>query len=112
MSEKPEVFVGSENVFHDIGLPNASEHLVRAQLVRRIDRVMKERRIRQAEAASLLGVTQPDISKMLRGGFHLFSVERLMRFLVALGQDVEIVVKPSASDGRLSVVVENAPQAG
>ena len=55
-------------------------------------------RIRQTEAAKLFGVTQPDVSKMLRGDFRQFSVERLMRFLVALGQDVEIVVTPHHND--------------
>ena len=57
---------------------------------------MKARKLKQAEAAELFGVKQPDVSKMLRGDFRQFSVERLMRFLVALGQDVEIVVKPHA----------------
>jgi Helix-turn-helix domain len=42
----------------------------------------------------LFGVRQPDISNMLRGEFRQFSVERLLRFLVKLNQDVEIVVKP------------------
>jgi predicted XRE-type DNA-binding protein len=81
-------------VFQDIGVPNAEEHLVKAQLVYKIDTILKERGMKQADAAGLLGVRQPDISKMLRGEFRQFSVERLMRFLVALNQDVEIVVKP------------------
>ena len=82
------------NVFKDIGVPNADEHLVKAQLVFKIDTIMKKRRLKQVEAAHLFGVRQPDISKMLRGEFRQFSVERLLRFLVALGQNVEIVVKP------------------
>lgn len=86
--------MGSGNVFADIGLPNAEEHLVKAQLVVGIDGLMKKRGLKQIEAAKLFGVTQPDISKMLRGDFRQFSVERLMRFLVALGQNVEIVVTP------------------
>ena len=85
---------GSSNVFADNGLPNAEEHLVKAQLVVRIDGLMRERGLKQSEAASLFGVKQPDVSKMLRGDFRQFSVERLMRFLVALGQDVEIVITP------------------
>jgi predicted XRE-type DNA-binding protein len=55
---------------------------------------MKSRRLKQAETAVLLGIKQPDVSKMLRGEFRQFSVERLLRFLVALDHDVEIVVKP------------------
>ena len=54
----------------------------------------KKRRLKQVEAARLFGILQPDVSKMLRGEFRQFSVARLMRFLVALGQDVEIVVRP------------------
>jgi predicted XRE-type DNA-binding protein len=82
------------NVFKDIGVPNPEEHLVKAQLVYKIDSIMTKRRLKQAEAARLFGVKQPDISKMLRGEFRQFSVERLMRFLVALDQNVAIVVTP------------------
>jgi predicted XRE-type DNA-binding protein len=85
---------GSRNVFKDIGVPNAEEHFVKAQLVFKIDTLMKDRGLKQVEAADLFGIRQPDISKMLRGEFRQFSVERLLRFLVALDQDVEIVVKP------------------
>jgi predicted XRE-type DNA-binding protein len=94
-----DVFVGSGNVFADIGLHNADEHLIKAQLVYKIDGIIKERRLKQVEAARMLGVRQPDVSKMLRGDFRQFSVERLLRFLVALGQDVEIVVKPARRSG-------------
>ena len=86
--------VGSGNVFKDLGIPNAEEHLVKAQLVFKIERIMKDRGLRQSETAKLLGVKQPDVSKMLGGEFRQFSVERLLRFLVLLDQDVEIVVRP------------------
>jgi predicted XRE-type DNA-binding protein len=86
--------VGSGNVFADAGLPNAEEHLIKAKLVHKIDTLMKDRGLKQIEAADVFGARQPDVSKMLRGDFRQFSVERLLRFLVALGQDVEIVVKP------------------
>ena len=97
--------IGSDNVFADICLPNAGEHLVKAQLVVKIDRLIKERCLKQSAAAALFGVRQPDVSKMLRGDFRQFSVERLMRFLVALGQDVEIVVKPAGASGEASLLV-------
>ena len=84
---------GSLNVFKDLGLPNAEEHFVKAQLVFKIDTLIKERGLKQIGAATLLGIKQPDVSKMLRGEFRQFSVERLLHFLVALDQDVEIVVK-------------------
>jgi predicted XRE-type DNA-binding protein len=85
---------GSRNVFKDLGVPNADDHMVKARLVFKIDTLMKERRLKQVEAANLFGIRQPDVSKMLRGEFRQFSVERLLRFLVALDQDVEIVVRP------------------
>ena len=97
MSNKKRYETGSGNVFKDIGVPNAEEHLVKAQLVFKIDTILKKRGLKQVEAADLFGVRQPDISKMLRGEFRQFSVERLLRFLVALDQDVEIVVKPHRS---------------
>jgi predicted XRE-type DNA-binding protein len=88
---------GSGNVFKDLGVPNAEEHFVKAQLVFKIDTILKKRGLKQVEAAHLFGVRQPDVSKMLRGDFRQFSVERLLRFLVALDHDVEIVVKPHRS---------------
>jgi predicted XRE-type DNA-binding protein len=88
---------GSCNVFQDIGVPNAEEHFVKAQLVFKIDTILKARGMKQVDAANLFGVRQPDISKMLRGEFRQFSIERLLRFLVALNQDVEIVIKPHRS---------------
>jgi len=84
----------SQNVFKDLGVRDPEEHLVKAQLVFKIDTIMKKRRLKQVDAADLFGVRQPDVSKMLRGEFRQFSVERLLRFLVALDQDVEILVRP------------------
>jgi len=95
-ADKRGYVTGASNVFRDLGVPNAEEHLVKAQLVFKIDTLMKERKLKQTEAAQLFGIRQPDVSKMLRGEFRQFSVERLLRFLVALDQDVEIVVRPHA----------------
>ena len=97
MNHKKGYKTRSRNVFKDIGVPNAEEHFVKAQLVFKIDTILKARGLKQVEAATLFGVRQPDVSKMLRGEFRQFSVERLLRFLVALDQDVEIVVKPHRS---------------
>ena len=84
----------SGNVFADLGLADADEHLIKAGLVVKIDRTIRQRRLTQAAAAQLIGIDQPKVSAMLAGQFRGYSVERLMRFLVALGHDVEIVVKP------------------
>ena len=91
---KKKYETGSGNVFKDLGLPNAEEHLIKAQLVYKIDAILKSRKLKQVEAGKLFGIPQPDVSKMLRGEFRQFSVERLLRFLVALNHDVEIVVRP------------------
>jgi len=89
-----EMEPGSGNVFADLGLADAGEHLIKAGLVVKIDRTIRRRRLTQTAAAQLLGIDQPKVSAMLAGQFRGYSVERLMRFLVALGHDVEIVVKP------------------
>ena len=84
----------SGNVFADLGLAGAGEHLIKAGLVVRIDRIIRKQGLTQAAAAEVMGIDQPKVSAMLAGQFRGYSVERLMRFLVALGHDVEIVVKP------------------
>lgn len=84
----------SGNVFADIGLAEPGEHLIKAGLVVKIDRIIRQRNLSQAAAAQLMGIDQPKVSAILAGQFRGYSVERLMRFLVALGHDVEIVVKP------------------
>jgi predicted XRE-type DNA-binding protein len=75
-------------------VPDAGEHLIKAGLVVRISHIISRQKLTQADAAQLMGIDQPKVSAMLAGQFRGYSVERLMRFLVALGQDVEIVVKP------------------
>ena len=88
-----EVETGSGNVFADLGLPDADAHLLKAQLVSGIDAIIRRRKLTQAKAAELLGLSQPDISRLLRGHFRDISLERLLRLLMALDRDVEIVIK-------------------
>jgi predicted XRE-type DNA-binding protein len=85
----------SGNVFADLGVANAGEHLIKAGLVVKIGRIIRQRELTQAAAAQLIGIAQPKVSAMLGGQFRGYSVERLMRFLVALEHDVEIIVKPA-----------------
>src|SRR5271166_2283146 len=92
--ETPEMELGSGNVFADLGLPDAGEHMIKAGPVVQIGRTIRQRRLTQSAAAQLMGIDQPKVSAMPAGRFRGYSVERLMRFLVALGHDVEIVVKP------------------
>lgn len=96
---------GGGNVFADLGRADADTHLVKAELVARIDTIIRQRRLTQARAATLLGLSQPDVSRLLRGSFRDFSVERLLRLLMVLSQDVEITIrKPKARRaGRLRI---------
>jgi predicted XRE-type DNA-binding protein len=96
----------SGNVFEDLGLPNAPELQVKADLAFEIMETIGERGLTQSEAADILGVDQPKISALVRGRLSGFSMERLYRFLNALGKDVEIVVRPaSGSRGKAGLRV-------
>ena len=96
---------GGDNVFTDLGHPDAEVHLLKAELVTRIDKIIRQRRLKQVEAAKLLGLSQPDISRLLQGSFREYSVERLLRLLTTLGRDVEIIIRKPRNhrQGRLSV---------
>ena len=87
-------------MFADLGLPNAEERLAKAELARKIGAIIVERQLARTEAAELLGIDQPKISALMRGRLESFSLERLMRFLNALGRDIEIVVKPKQDSDR------------
>jgi predicted XRE-type DNA-binding protein len=100
MAELPRHTVSSGNVFADMKFPNAEELLAKADLAIQISRIINERELTQAEAAELLGVDQPKVSALVRGRLEGFSIERLTRFLNALGQDVEIVVRPKPRSER------------
>jgi predicted XRE-type DNA-binding protein len=93
MSKETKVTPSSGNVFADLELKNPEEMLVKAELALRITEALKARKLTQGAAASLLGIDQPKISKLMRGLLYGFSSDQLLRFLTALGQDVEIVVR-------------------
>ena len=94
MPNRKDYIVGSGNVFADLGHPRPQEALAKAQLARKINKIIETRRLTQVEAADLLDADQPKISALRRGRLSGFSLDRLVRFLVLLGSDVQIVVKP------------------
>src|SRR3954466_3404024 len=104
------VEVGSGNVFADLGLPQPELALVKAELVRRIDDLVTAKKLTQVKAAELLGLDQPKVSALLRGKFEGYTLDRLLRYLTALGQRVEISVRPAkrgiACQGGTLVVVD------
>ena len=96
----------SGNVFADLGLANPEREQLKAHLTLQIYRIIKERELTQAGAGTILGIKQPHVSLLMRNRSGNFSVERLMDFLVALGQDVEITVRPTRkSHGQMSIVL-------
>ncbi len=96
----------SGSVFADLGLPDAEERLVKADLALEIGRILQQRQLTQRAAAELMGIDQPKVSHLLRGRLAGYSTERLLHFLTALGRDVEIVVRapPWRRQGRIRVV--------
>jgi predicted XRE-type DNA-binding protein len=96
----------SGNVFADLGFPNPERELLKARLTLQIYRLIKERELTQAQAGAILGIRQPHVSGLMRGQSGSFSVERLMDFLAALGQDVRITVSPTRKEhGAVSLVL-------
>jgi predicted XRE-type DNA-binding protein len=102
---KVEAEAGSGNVFADLGLPNPEQELLKARLTLQIYRIIKDRGLTQAQAGEVLGIKQPHVSALMRNRAGSFSVGRLIEFLTALGQDVEITVRPTRkAQGAMSVV--------
>lgn len=92
-TEDIKVVYGSDNIFADLGIENAEEHLAKATLVHQMATIIKHRHLTQVQAASLLGIDQPKISRLMRGHFDEFSVERLFRLFNALDRDIEIRIR-------------------
>lgn len=106
MPRKIEYQVGSGNVFADLGLANADELQAKAEMAVKIARLLKSRKLTQKALAALLEASQSDVSLLVNHKFGRFSTERLMQFLVRLGQDVEITIRPRARAkgmGRITV---------
>jgi predicted XRE-type DNA-binding protein len=92
-----EIRRGTDNVFADLGFADPDTHLLKAQLVDRVQAIMRDRGLTQNQAADAVGMSQPDISRLLKGQFRDVSVERIMRMLTRLGCEIDIVVTPRDS---------------
>lgn len=108
MARKPNVEVGSGNIFADLDLPDAEAHFLKVQIVSEVYRLTNERKLTQAQAGKRMGITQPEVSRMFKGNFREYSIERLMEFLTAFDRDVEIVVKPRRKSGKPGRITFNA----
>jgi predicted XRE-type DNA-binding protein len=85
---------GSTNVFDDLGYVDAAERQTKTRLALALNELLKRRRLKQREAALLLGIAQPKVSALKNYRLDQFSVEKLMELLTALNQDIEIMIRP------------------
>ena len=111
MTRRPKVHQSGPNIFADLGLPDANVHFLKAQIVAELYRLCTARKFSQTKVGILMGISQPEVSRLFKGHFREFSVERLMTFLTAFNRDVEIVVrssKPRSKAGRISFTSEAA----
>jgi predicted XRE-type DNA-binding protein len=95
----PKVHESDPNIFVDLQLPDANGHFLKAQIVAELYRLTTARKLTQAKAGERMGISQPEVSRLFKGNFGEYSIERLMQFLTAFDQDVEIVAKPRAKTG-------------
>jgi len=107
MTRNTTIESSSGNVFADLGDTQAPETLLKSRLAQRLAKVIDAKGLTQSEVASILQIDQPKVSKILRGRLREFSTDRLFRFLNALDQDIQIVIKAkpaSRRQARLTVV--------
>jgi predicted XRE-type DNA-binding protein len=100
---------GSGNVFADLGFPDAAERQAKLRLAYGLNRVLDDRKLSQADAAKMLGLTQPKVYSLRHYKLVGFSLERLMNLLTAIGHDIEIVIRPkprSRRAARIHVVAD------
>lgn len=106
--KRSDIYVGSGNVFADIGVQDPEEMFVKAQLAARVVDIIRGRGLTQTAAATLLAVDQPKVSALFRGQIRQFSVERLMRFLNSLKHDVRILIDATPRRSRRGRVIVEA----
>jgi predicted XRE-type DNA-binding protein len=95
-----EVHDSGENIFADIGVADPDAHYLKAQIVAELYRLSTERALTQAATGRLLGISQPEVSRLFKGNFREYSVERLIGFMTSFGRDIEIVAKPRRADAK------------
>jgi len=105
MMSKVKIEKGSGNIFADLDRPDAETHFLKAPIVAEIYRLTNERKLTQAQAGSLMGISQPEVSRMFKGNFREYSVDRLIGFLTVFDRDVEIVARPHKKTGRSGRII-------
>jgi predicted XRE-type DNA-binding protein len=108
MTRKIAVEASSGNIFADLDLPDAGTHFLKAQIVSELYRLTKARKLTQAQAGRRMGISQPEVSRMFKGSFREYAVDRLMGFLTTFGRDVEIVVTPRRKANKTGRIIFTA----
>ncbi|HEX4861838.1 MAG TPA: helix-turn-helix transcriptional regulator [Rhizomicrobium sp.] len=93
MTRKSKIEAGTGNIFADLGRPDSDVHFLKAQIVSELYRLTVERELTQTRAGKRMGISQPEVSRLFKGHFREYSIERLMGFLTAFDRDVEITVR-------------------
>lgn len=109
MKKKLDYEVSSGNVFADLGLPDAQELLIKSDLVHQINKLIKQKKLNQVQAAKLLNIDQPKISALYKGKLSGFSIERLIRFLNILDQEITIKVMPKKKSQKKTNISTSFP---
>jgi len=104
-TRRRKVEVGSGNIFADLGLPDAEDMLLKSTIVIELRRLINHRKLTQSAASKLIGISQGDLSKVLRGQFRGYSAAKLMRMLTAFDQDVEITTRPHGKAGEAGRII-------
>ncbi len=108
MTKTPAARDPARNVWLQLGFPDAEEHYLKAELVLRLDKAIRSMGLTQRVAARRIGTTQPELSKILGGKFTEVSLERLMRFLTALGYHIEIKIGVGKASKAGEVTIKDA----
>lgn len=97
-TDPDQIYASDPNIFAELGLPDADNHFLKAQIVAELYRLTQRAKMTQARAGAFMGISQPEVSRLFKGNFREYSMERLIGFLTAFDQDVEIVAKPRVKD--------------
>jgi predicted XRE-type DNA-binding protein len=114
-TETADIVESSGNVFADLQVEEPEAALAKAEIAHAISEIIDARQLTQAQAAALLEIDQPKVSALVRGRLSGFSIDRMLRFLVALDRDVEIVIRLKAGTrdhGRVSVTAGSQKPGG
>lgn len=100
-----KIEASSGNVFSDLGLPDAANQHLRARLVAELYRMTTERKLNQTAVGKIMGISQPEVSRLFKGHFREYSVERLIGFVTKFDRDVEILIRPAAKRGKQGAII-------